>query len=79
MHDYVSTIRVVVLADLEDGKPVDIDACSRRLAPLCPGLTRRELQDVILEIVIAYGGGAVWGSDGKVSPSGSGEGGPSLA
>ncbi len=61
MQGHISAICDVIREDVEKGQVVDIDAYCRMFTPVYPQLTRRQLQDSILEAVTVCGGGAVWG------------------
>lgn len=63
MHPHIETIWKAVQGDLAQGKVVDVEAYCRSFAPLCPDLTHKQLEDIILELVTIRGGGAVWGRD----------------
>ena len=59
----IVAIQSVVHCDLASGRVIDVDAYCRRFAPLYPKLTRKQIQNAVLEIVSLEGGGAVWGMD----------------
>lgn len=68
----IVAIQAVVHADLAKGSMIDIDAYCRAFAPRYPDLTRKQIQDTILEIVSIAGGAAVWGTDDGPQASGTG-------
>lgn len=74
MHDIITLIREKVRLDVGRGKAVDVDECCRLFAPMCPDLTIRQLEEMVLQVVIAYGGGAVWGTGRAPDRSGGNHG-----
>lgn len=70
MHRYVLAIRDVVRSEIGGGKTVDVDACCAKFAALYPELSQKQIKDTILEVVAAYGGGAVWGMETLSRPKG---------
>ena len=59
----IVAIQAVVHTDLATNKVIDVDAYCRKFAGQYPELTRKQIQDAVLEIVSIDGGGAVWGLD----------------
>ena len=59
----IVAIQSAVHADLSGGKVTDVDAYCRKFAAQYPELTRKQIQDAVLEIVSLRGGCAVWGDD----------------
>lgn len=66
MPHFLSDIREQARDDVRHRRVVDVDADCRRLAPLHPELTRKDVQDIVLDAAGTYGGVAIRGSD---SPS----------
>jgi hypothetical protein len=59
----LSFIQAIVHADLARGQVIDVDACCRIFGVQYPELSRKQIQDAVLEMVSIAGGGAVWGAD----------------
>jgi hypothetical protein len=57
-------IRETVRADAQNGKVVDVDAYCERFAAMRQDLSRKDIQDVVLEAVASVGGNAAW-TDGR--------------
>lgn len=70
MHQHVIAIRNLIRADVAAGKAVDVDSYCRLFAALYPGIPAADLKTVILQVVGAYGGGAVWGTEALSRPRG---------
>ena len=64
MHaDSIIAIQAEVHADLVGNRFIDVDAYCQKFAARYPELTRRQIQDAVLEIVSIGGGSAGWGTD----------------
>ena len=48
MHEIVSVIRDTVRMDVSRRKVVDVDDYCRLFAPLCPDLSIRQLEEIVL-------------------------------
>ena len=59
----IVAIQSVVHADLAKGEVIDVDAYCRKFGALYPQLTRKQVQDAVLEMISIHGGGAMWGAD----------------
>ena len=63
MPHFLPDIWEQVRDDVRHRRVVDVDAYCRRFAPLHPELTRKDVQDIVLDAAGTYGGVAIWGSD----------------
>jgi hypothetical protein len=61
----IVAIQTVVHADLAKGDVIDVDAYCRTFGAQYPQLTRKQIQDAVLEMISIHGGGAIWGADRK--------------
>lgn len=65
----IVAIQSAVQADLIGGKVIDVDAYCRTFGRQYPELSRKQIQDAVLEIVSIHGGGAEWGTDKTRPPT----------
>ena len=63
MHQHVIAIRNLIRADVAAGKAVDVDSYCKLFAALYPDIPAADLKPLILQVVGAFGGGAVWGME----------------
>ena len=59
----IVALQSAVHADLARGDVIDVDAYCRQFGAQYPQLTRKQIQDAVLEMISIHGGGAVWGAD----------------
>lgn len=72
MEKFVPVIWEAVRNDAAAGNVVDVDAYCERFATMRPDLCRKDIQDVVLKAVAAFGGGASWSADrSRMNPDGS--------
>jgi len=68
MHKFeLSTVRSIVIAEVERGVVIDVEIYCQQLQSLFPGLSRKEFEDYILQATMDAGGNAVWGGSTRNS------------